>query len=178
VPGPASIAVVVGNPKAGSRTLGVATELAQALQAYLNLADARLVVDLAEHGPRIFDQNDASLNELTATVAATPLVVLASPTYKASYTGLLKAFLDRYENNALAGVVAVPLMMGAGPTHALAPEVHLRPVLVELGAAVPTRALYVMESQITSLAPVVSDWLDAAGPLLRGSLSTQREDAQ
>ena len=38
-------------------------------------------------------------------------------------------------------------MLGASPVHALAPEHGLRPLLVELGAVVPTRGLYVLDSQ-------------------------------
>ena len=40
------------------------------------------------------------------------LLVVASPTYKAAYTGLLKAYFDRFGSGALAGVVAIPLMLG------------------------------------------------------------------
>ena len=37
-------------------------------------------------------------------------------------------------------------MLGAGPGHALAPELGLRPVLTELGASVPVRGLYVLDT--------------------------------
>ena len=37
-------------------------------------------------------------------------------------------------------------MLGAGPAHALAPELSLRPVLTEIGASVPVRALYLLDS--------------------------------
>jgi len=67
------------------------------------------------------------------------LVVVASPTYKATYTGILKSFFDRYNSDALVGTVSIPVMTGAAPIHALAPEVHLRPLLVELGSSTPTR---------------------------------------
>jgi FMN reductase len=36
-------------------------------------------------------------------------------------------------------------MLGAGPAHALAPELLLKPVLVELGATCPTRGLYLLD---------------------------------
>jgi FMN reductase len=36
-------------------------------------------------------------------------------------------------------------MLGAGPTHALAPELLLKPVLVELGATVPVQGLYLLD---------------------------------
>jgi FMN reductase len=38
-----------------------------------------------------------------------------------------------FAGGTLEGIVAVPLMLGAGPGHALAPEVFLKPVLAELG---------------------------------------------
>ena len=103
---------------------------------------------------------------LCARVAEADVIVAACPTYKATYTGLLKAFLDNYGNDGLAGCLAVPVMVGAAPQHALAPEVHLRPLLVELGASVPSRGLYVLESQMDELDGVVAAWAEAAVPLL------------
>ena len=88
--------------------------------------------------------------------------MIASPTYKASYTGLLKAFLDWFAQDQLAAVTVVPVMVGAAPEHALAVEVHLRPVLVELGASMPTRGLYVLESQLGDLDAVLDAWLVTA----------------
>ena len=79
---------------------------------------------------------------------------------------MLKAFLDRYGSNGLAGVVAVPVMTGGWPGHLLAVEVHLRPVLVELGAAVPARGLYVTEPELPELDAVVAKWAATAAPLI------------
>jgi FMN reductase len=42
--------------------------------------------------------------ELVAAVSAAELVVVASPTYKGTYSGLLKLFLDRFVADALRGV--------------------------------------------------------------------------
>jgi FMN reductase len=46
-------------------------------------------------------------------------------------------------------------------------EVHLRPVLVELGASVPSPGLYVLESQFEDLGAVIDPWWQAAGPSVR-----------
>jgi FMN reductase len=100
------------------------------------------------------------------------VAVFASPTYKASYTGLLKAFLDRYGSNGLAGVVAVPVMTGGWPGHLLAVEVHLRPVLVELGATVPARGLYVTEPELADTGAAVGTWARTAVPLIARSISS------
>jgi FMN reductase len=168
------IAVVVGNPKPASRTLGAAVTVADALADAIGAPPDHLVVDLAEHAASLFDWSAPVLSRLTAEVAAADLAVFASPTYKASYTGMLKAFLDRYGNNGLDGTVAVPLMTGGWPGHLLAVEVHLRPVLVELGAVVPARGLYITEPEFADLGTPVRKWADAGIPHIRAALRERR----
>ena len=84
---------------------------------------------------------------------------------------MLKAFLDRYGSDGLAGTVAVPVMTGGWAGHMLAVEVHLRPVLVELGSTVPARGLYVTEPELADLGAAVDRWAAAAIPLIRGAAS-------
>src|SRR3954452_16465700 len=151
------VAVVVGNPKPGSRTLGAAVHVASELAGH----DPDLVVDLADLGARLLDWSDEEVRRLVAEVGAADLVVVASPTYKATYTGLLKLFLDRFAGGTGLTGVAVPLMLGAGPAHALAPELTLRPVLTEIGGSVPVRGLYVLDSAFDDPAAYES-WLAAA----------------
>ncbi|MGO9857723.1 MAG: NADPH-dependent FMN reductase [Acidimicrobiales bacterium] len=166
-----SVGIVVGNPKPRSRTLGVAEVVARAAAGAAGLEGAEHVtVDLAELGPQLFDWSSPAVKDAVTAVRGCALVVMASPTYKASYTGLLKSYLDWFGTTDLSGVTVVPLMVGAGPQHALAVEVHLRPVLVELGATLPTRGLYVLESQLDDLDAVVGAWLGEAGPQLRAAV--------
>jgi FMN reductase len=172
----ASAAIVVGNPKARSRTLTVAEEVLSQLSDCLGGGSDPLVVDLADYAGSVFDWGSATMQSLTAEVAQCRLLVVASPTYKATYTGLLKSFLDRYGNDGLRGVVAVPVMVGAAPIHALAPEVYLRPLLVELGATVPARALYVVEPDIARLSEVVGKWAASARPLISAALASDKEE--
>ena len=137
----ARVAVVVGNPKARSRTYEAALSLAD------RLGGADLVVDLADHAGELFDWGSETVGALVEEVAASLVVIVASPTYKGTYTGLLKAFLDRFPHQGLGGVTAVPLMLGASPAHTLAVDHGLRPLLVELGASVPTSGLYVIDAR-------------------------------
>ncbi len=164
------IAVVTGNPKASSRTHSVALAVADALAKEVPDAETYPVVDLAGYAPRLFDWSDEELTTLTGEVASADIAIFASPTYKAAYTGLLKAFLDRYGSNGLAGVTAVPVMTGGWAGHLLAVEVHLRPVLVELGATVPARGLYVTEPELADLDAAVAKWSATAAPLVRTSI--------
>ena len=138
-----SVTVVVGNPKPASRTRDAATLVATALTG--RTPDS--VVDVVDLGPGLLGWGDPGVAEAVRTAAGSALLVVASPTFKATYTGLLKLFLDQFATaEGLAGVVAVPVMLGAGPAHALAPELLLKPVLVELGATCPTPGLYLSDA--------------------------------
>jgi FMN reductase len=171
------VGLVVGNPKAQSRTLELATQVATAVADTVGLDEADMLrIDLATLGPQLFDWSSPGVREAVDGIRSCALVVVASPTYKASYTGLLKSFLDWFSTSDLRGVTVVPVMTGAGARHALAVEVHLRPVLVELGATLPTRGLYVIEGELEEAGVVITTWLDAAGPQLQQSLAAPRRD--
>src|SRR4029077_6460340 len=111
------VGVVVGNPKPRSRTYRAALLVATQLSG----SAPGLVVDIADLGAGLLDPADPAATQAVDAVRGLDLLVVASPTYEASYTGLLKVFLARFPSNALSGVVAVPVMLGAGPGHALAP---------------------------------------------------------
>lgn len=154
-------AVVVGNPKPASRTLAAATRVATELSGH----DPDIVVDLATLGADLLDWSDSSVNELVEQIGSADLVVVASPTYKGTYTGLLKLFLDRFATGVGLRGQAVPLLLGAAPEHALAAELTLRPVLTELGASIPGRALFVLDTQFDDPA-AYEPWLTATRPHL------------
>ena len=167
-----TLVTVVGNPKAQSRTRTAAVAIAERTADAVGLTvTERTVFDLAELGAQLFDWSSPDVRSAVDRVAAADLLVVASPTYKASYTGLLKSFLDWFGTTGLAGVAAVPVMVGAGATHALAVEVHLRPVLVEVGATLPTRGLFVLEEQLDDLDAVIDAWLILAAAPLRAALA-------
>jgi len=151
--------VIVGNPKPASRTLEAATYVARELGG----AEPDLVVDLATLGPAVLDWADPQVGDLVNQVGLADLVVVASPTYKGTYAGLLKLFLDRFAGGTGLRGLAVPLLLGAGPTHALAPELSLRPVITEIGGTVPGRGLYVLDTQYDDPA-AYADWLNATKP--------------
>jgi FMN reductase len=156
---PVSTIAVVGNPKPRSRTRAAAELVVERLTG----APPDRVVDVVDLGAGLLGWGDPAVEDAVAAVRAAEVAVVASPTYKATYTGLLKLFLDHIGTGDLAGVVAVPLMLGGGPAHALAPELLLKPVLVELGATAPTRGLYLLDRNWDD--PQVLDaWLAAARP--------------
>ena len=156
---------VVGNPKPRSRTRAAAELVVERLTG----APPDVVVDVVDLGPGLLGWGDAAVGEAVEALTTAEVAVVASPTYKATYTGLLKLFLDHVGTGDLAGVVAVPLMLGGGPTHALAPELLLKPVLVELGATAPTKGLYLME-KVWDDPAALDPWLLTARPQVQAAI--------
>jgi FMN reductase len=154
-----TLSVVVGNPKAESRTLAVAEALADRLRPLLG-AERGLRLDLAVHAGDIFTWPHDELEALAGQVRDSDYVVFASPTYKAAYTGLLKAFLDRYPTAGLRGVTAFPVFTIGSPEHTLAVETTLRPLLVELGASVPTQGLSFLTPELDRLDEQLDGWFE------------------
>lgn len=160
---------LVGNPRPGSRTAALAVTVLDQL-AEVTGPVPRQVVDLGELlgrvGAPLGEGSGDRYAEPLATVLGARLLVVATPTYKGSYTGLLKSFLDHVAAGALHRTVAVPVITVGGPGHTLAADVHLRPLLLELGASTPTRALVVQEKDLDDPVKVVQGWVRENLPAL------------
>jgi FMN reductase len=155
-----TIVTIVGNPRPASRTHTLARTLTAELARVLGTQPG-VEVDLAELGASVLDPGDDRANQAVADVLAAELLVIASPTYKATYSGLLKAFLDRLGTGALAGAAAVPILLGGAPNHQLAVDVHFTPLLYELGAHVPVRGLFVLEADLAQFSETAARWAEA-----------------
>ncbi|PXX65353.1 NAD(P)H-dependent FMN reductase [Nocardia tenerifensis] len=158
-----TVTVVVGNPKPASRTSTAATLVAKGLRPEAEPT----VIDLVDFGAGLLGWGDPAVAAAARTVAESELVVFASPTFKATYTGLLKLFLEQFDGGTgLAGVLAVPVMLGAGPAHALAPDLLLKPVLVELGATTALPGLYLSDRTFADDG-VIEGYSDRWRPVVR-----------
>lgn len=155
------VVIVVGNPKPMSRTRAAAELLVEKLTG----AGPKAVIEVSELGPALLGWGDPKVTEAKQTVLDADALVIASPTYKATYTGLLKLFLDQFGQGELGQKTTFALMLGGSPAHYLAPELTLRPVLVEIGASCPAPSLYLVDSEYDT-APALDDWVESAKKLM------------
>jgi len=81
-------------------------------------------------------------------VAKADVVVVATPVYKAAYSGVLKVFLDLLPQTGLQGKTVLPLATGGSPNHMLALDYALRPVLQSLGAKHILPGIYATDAQV------------------------------
>lgn len=95
-----------------------------------------------------FAMESTSVRRLTCAVEDAHGVVVATPIYKASFSGLVKLALDVLPQFGFAGKVVLPVATAGGLAHALALDYALRPVLQSMAAR------HVVQSTVVSEA----DW--------------------
>lgn len=122
--------VISGNPRPGSRTLAVAEGHAHAISS-----DGHTVLELSSIADQILIGGE-KLEKALGEVASADRLVVATPSYKGSLTGLLKAFLDRLPSQGLTGIVALPVVVAGSAAHVSSTTEHLTLVLTELGLEV------------------------------------------
>jgi FMN reductase len=143
-----SVVAISGSLSNPSRT-SVLAEVAAAQIAQALNTDAQLV-RIADHGAALggalsLQQLPSEVFALYEAVFAAPVLVIATPVYKASYTGLLKHFLDLIDPQRLQGKVVVLAATGGSDHHSLVIEHQLRPLLGFFGAYTVPKGLYVKD---------------------------------
>lgn len=140
-----------------SRTRAAAEMIAQKLTG----RPPEHVVDVVDLGAGLLGWGDPKVADAKAIVKSADSLIVASPTFKGTYSGLLKLFLDQFGAGELGQITTFPLMLGGSYMHALAPELTLRPVLVEIGASCPAPSLYLLDSEYES-SEDLDNWMPIA----------------
>lgn len=84
-------------------------------------------------------RQDDAIDDAVAAASSAAVLVLATPIYRATFNGALKAFLDRFGTDALAHTAVVLAATAGGPTHYLSLDTGGRAVVASLGGwTVPT----------------------------------------
>ncbi|MFC0440034.1 NADPH-dependent FMN reductase [Kutzneria buriramensis] len=160
-----TVVAISGSPSELSKTNRVAEHVLAALAgdgaevAHIRLRDLPAVPLL--HG----DSGHPAIASALATLEKADGVVLATPTYKAAYSGLLKAFLDLLPQFALSGKAVLPLATGGSVAHVLALDYGLRPVLQSLAPRHVVQSYFLLDSQLTLTEDAVVLEPDAARTL-------------
>ncbi|HWK95479.1 MAG TPA: NADPH-dependent FMN reductase [Pseudolabrys sp.] len=143
-----SIVAVSGSASPNSKSSGIVDH------AFRRLADASfsfrniLLRDLAPEALITARTDDPGLAGAIKAVDEADGIIFATPIYKASYSGLLKIFIDVLPQYALAGKVVLPIATGGSLGHLLALDYGLRPVLQSMGARHIVQSLFVTESDM------------------------------
>jgi FMN reductase len=131
------------------------------------------------------DFSDDAIQAAQKKVAEASAVVIATPVYKAAYSGVLKVFLDFLPQAGLSGKLVLPLATGGSPAHMLALDYALRPVLTSLSARQVFPGIYATDEQVKwssehglQLADDVEQRLQQSSQRLLDSLDALRVNQQ
>ena len=80
-------------------------------------------------------------------------LIIATPVYKAAYSGALKLLLDLLPQRGLERALVLPIASGGSLAHMLAIDYALRPVLSALKARHVLDGVYAVESELVWAAP-------------------------
>jgi FMN reductase len=146
-----SILVVSGSPSVTSRTAALADHLAGRLRTQGHTVTSIRVRDLPAEPLTLADATHPAIAAAVTAVSAADGVVVASPVFKAAYSGLLKLLLDLLPQFALTGKVVLPVVTGGSSAHVLTIDYALRPVLSSLGADHIVPGWFVLDQHIEML---------------------------
>jgi FMN reductase len=143
-----SVLLIAGSPSERSRSAALLDSVSQRLTARGALVERLHIRDLSPQALLLADATHRSIAAAAAQVARARAVVVATPVYKAAYSGVLKVFLDLLPQTALKNKAVLPLATGGSPNHMLALDYALRPVLQSLAARHILPGVYATDSQI------------------------------
>lgn len=144
-------------------------------------------VEVVRYGVRDFDAQDLlharfdspAVRQLVEHIEQADGLLIATPVYKASFSGALKTLLDLLPERALAHKVVLPIASGGSIAHMLAVDYALKPVLAALKAQETLHGVFAVDAQIhyaeagqpASLAPDLGERLEESLQQLYAALA-------
>lgn len=123
------ITIISGSPSALSRTDRVLHYLGNLAEQAGYTTKFISVKDIDAHDLLFANFNIPKIKEITHVIEEADGVIVGSPVYKSSYSGVLKALFDLLPQDVLQDTFILPVMIGGSSSHLLALEYTLKPLL-------------------------------------------------
>lgn len=143
-----SVVLIAGSPNASSRSSAVLDLVERYLRSQ-NIDTRRYsVADFAAEELLLGQFGSANVQRLRRDIEKADGIVMATPVYKASFSGVLKTILDLLPQEALHDKVVLPIASGGSAGHLLVLDYALKPVLSAMKAQEILTGVFVQDSQI------------------------------
>ncbi|MEN3274194.1 MAG: reductase [Actinomycetota bacterium] len=96
---------------------------------------------------------DHAVADAVAAAAAASVLVVATPIYRATYTGALKAFFDRFQTGALAKTAVVLVATAGIADHFLSLDTGGRALVASLEGTTVSKVVYAISSDFVDGEP-------------------------
>ena len=137
---------ISGSPTASSRSRRL-LDRAVAQLALVGVHTTRIDLASVPADDLLGRTRTEAIQSALAEVARAHIVLVSTPVYRATYSGLLKVFFDLFQPGALNGKVGVPFASGGSQSHQLVLDHGLRPLFASVGAVVVAAGVYASDAQ-------------------------------
>ncbi|GLZ43695.1 NADPH-dependent FMN reductase [Actinokineospora sp. NBRC 105648] len=143
-----SILIISGSPSPSARAGILVTHVANHLRERGETVTVLTVRDLPTVSLLAEDTGDPAIRAAIDLVSSADGLVVASPVYRAAYSGLVKSLLDLLPTGTLAGKAVLPLATGGTQGHLVAIDGVLRPLLFAMGATKVLQGHFLLDQMI------------------------------
>ena len=143
-----SILLVAGSPSERSRSAALLDAVSQRLRGQGPAIERLHIRDLSPQALLLADTAHRSVANALDQVQRARALVIATPVYKAAYSGVLKVFLDLLPQFGLSGKTVLPLATGGSLAHVLALDYGLRPVIQSLAPRHVIQSYFLLERDL------------------------------
>jgi NAD(P)H-dependent FMN reductase len=151
VPVSSDVVLIAGSPSATSRSRSLLLRVARVLERRGWTPRLIELSTLSADG-LLGRRPDPAIQNALDLVRRAGVVVVASPVYRETYSGLLKVFFDQFRPDDLKGRPAIAIATGAASAHATAVSGGLVPLLQSIGARV-FASLYATDAEFVNGEP-------------------------
>ena len=143
--------IITGSPNPESRLNGILEYVKNELEKR-NWFISQLRVSSLPSEDLIFAKWDSpSVQEANKLVENADVIIVASPVYKAAYSGVLKTYLDLIPEKGLDEKLILPLFIGGTMAHLMTIDYSLKPIMTALGARHISRGVSAFDTQVEKI---------------------------
>lgn len=142
-----SILIISGSPNKSSRLNGIIQYAERYLTKYGEVKTLH-VCDLPSEDLMFARYDSPHIKRAIEQVNHADFIIVASQVYKASFTGVLKVFLDLLPQKGLENKPVLPIVLGGTLAHQLVINHSFKPLLSTLGAFPIFNGVYTVDTNV------------------------------
>jgi FMN reductase len=142
------ILTIAGSPSNTSRSSAVLKLCSSILEEQSIDVASLSVRDIPPEDLVYANFESEALKKAQALIEQADGIIVGTPVYKASYTGVLKALLDLMPQYAFSGKTILPIATGGTITHLLSIDYAMKPLFGVLGSTSILRGIFILDSQM------------------------------
>jgi FMN reductase len=144
-----NIVIISGSPTQPSRSFAIASYLEKFLASQSQSIEHINVRDLPPEDLIYANFKSPTIKQALAKIDQAQAVIVISPVYKASYTGVLKTFFDLIPEKGLSDKIILPIANGGSIAHLLSLEYAFHPLFSILNSQEILNGVYLVDSQFS-----------------------------